>query len=294
MPFDPLLNPGVPVDLDLGGLAVTAFSISGLATYVLVPEFDACFDLGYCPIEATRLRNVFLSHCHLDHCGGARLHHSMRTMTGARPSRFYVPAPSAQPLRDLFAAHDRLDGREPRDYSEAIRPLAPGDEVRLSGRFTVRCFDVEHRIDSLGYTVSETRRKLRPAFAGLPGPAIAEARERGEELYDFHTINAFTYVGDSVIGTLRRHPEIGQSQVLFLECTHLPGTERSVSATWGHTHLEEILELAAERPEIFASPHIVLKHFSTRYDHRDILRVRDLLPPGLRERVTLLVPPRAR
>ncbi len=290
MPLQPLLNPGAPIDLDLGGLAVTAFSISGLATYVMVPAFDACFDLGYCPVEATKLRHVFLSHCHLDHCGGARLHHSMRRMTGARPSRFFVPAPSAQAFRELFAAYDRLDGKEPADYAEAIRALSPGDTVRLSGRFNVRCFDVEHRIDSLGYTVSETRRKLKAAYADLPGPAIAAARERGEELYDFHTLDAFTYVGDSVIGTLRRHPEIGQSQVLFLEATHLPGTERAVSAAWGHTHIEEIIELAREQPGIFASPHIVIKHFSTRYDLRDIVRAHRLLPDGLRERVTFLVP----
>src|SRR5262245_54996933 len=57
-----LHNPGRPVSLRLGGLDVEAFSISGLSTYVLVPSFDACFDLGHCSVEASHLRHVLLSH----------------------------------------------------------------------------------------------------------------------------------------------------------------------------------------------------------------------------------------
>lgn len=286
-------NPGAPLDLDLGGLKLTAFSISGVATYVMAPDLDACFDLGHCPVEATRLRHVFLTHCHQDHCAGAHRHQSLRQMFGARPSRIHAPSASAPLLRELFAAFDRLEGKEARDYSDVITGLAPDERVRLSGRYEVRAFEANHRLTSLGYTVTESRRKLKPAFLGLPGPEIALARERGEQLYDYQQHNLLTYLGDCTIETLQRHPEIGQSQVLFLEATHIPDTDREVSAHWGHTHIEEIIELAASNPATFASPHIVLKHFSTRYDVRDIRRSLDLLPPWLRAKVTLLIPPKA-
>ncbi len=62
-----LHNPGRPIALRLGSLEVEAFSISGLSTFVLVPSFDACFDLGHCSVEASHLRNVLLSHVHQDH-----------------------------------------------------------------------------------------------------------------------------------------------------------------------------------------------------------------------------------
>ncbi len=96
-------------------------------------------------------------------------------------------------------------------------------------------------------------------------------------------------MGDSTIATLERHPELGQSAVLFLEATHLPGTPSEMSAKYGHTHLDELAELYARAPEALSSPHIVLKHFSMKYRREDILAAKDSLPVGLRERVTLLV-----
>jgi ribonuclease Z len=290
MPLLDIHNPGAPLELTLAGLKLTAFSISAVSTYVLAPELDACFDLGHCPLEATRLRHVFLSHTHQDHCAGAHRHLALRRMYGARPSRFFVPAPSAAPMRELFDAMDRLERNEPADYSEIVRGLEPGDRVKISGRYEVRAFEARHRLPSLGYTVTEARRKLKAAYQGLPGPEIAKARERGEELHDVQHLDLLTYIGDSTIETLLEHPEVGQSQILFLEATHILDTPRETSHGWGHTHLDELVDLARTRPEIFASPHIVLKHFSTRYDRRDIRRAFAALPPWLRAKTTLLIP----
>lgn len=284
-----LHNPGQPHKLRLGHLDLTAFSISGVSTYVLAPELDACFDLGHCPLEATRLRHVLLSHTHQDHCTGAHRHLSLRRMFGARPSRIHCPAPSAQHLRELFQAFDRLEGREAGNYDEIIVGVEAGESIRLSGRFEARTFEVAHRITSLGFTVVEARRKLKEHLVGLPGPAIAAARGRGEELYDLSHHKLLTYIGDSTIETLEKHPEIGESEILFLEATHLPGTDPEVSRTYGHTNLEQIIALAHERPATFASPHIVIKHFSTRYSREEIVSSFGQLPPWLREKTTFLI-----
>ena len=82
---------------------------------------------------------------------------------------------------------------------------------------------------------------------------------------------------------------IGESEILFLEATHLPGTSRESSAKYGHTHLEEIAALAERRHGALASPHVVLKHFSMKYDEAQIRGAVEALPPWLRERVTMLV-----
>lgn len=286
-------NPGIPIYLDLGGLDLTAFSISAIATYVLAPDLDACFDLGHCPVEAAQLRHVFLSHCHQDHSAGALRHRAFRRMFGARPSRIFVPEESAPLFREWFAAMDRMDGTPSDDLPQVIRGMAPGDTFQLSGHYEVQAFQAIHRIPSLGFTVMERRRKLKPMYLELPGPEIAQAHRRGEELYDFKQIPLLTYLGDCTIQTLLEHPEIGQSQVLFLEATHLGETSREVSKTWGHTHLDEIIELAREQPHIFANSHIVLKHFSTRYSHHEILAAFKYLPDWLRKKTTLLLPEQA-
>lgn len=284
-----LHNPGAPVSLRFGELEIEAFSISGLATYVLVPAFDACFDLGHCPVEATKLRNVFLSHVHQDHAGGVPRHLSLRAMFGARPSRVYCPAESAPALIDVLRAWERLEEKPSADLEAHVRGLARGDTVPLGRRFTVHAFDVVHRITSLGYTVVEHRRVLRPEYRGLPGAEIHAARLRGETVADPDDHAVFTYVGDSTAETLRLHPEVGRSDVLFLEATHLPGTDRRASAQWGHTHLDELVEVAREVPEALASPHIVLKHFSMKYGETEIRKAIEALPSDLRRRITVLI-----
>lgn len=282
-------NPGAPASLRLGGHELAAFSVSGLATYVLAPGLDACFDLGHCPAEGAHLRHVLLSHVHQDHAAGVQRHLSLRAMHGQQPSRVWCPAESAAALVDLLRAWERLEQRPPEDLTEVVRPVAAGDRFTLQGRFDVRAFAVDHRIPSRGYTVIERRRKLRPEYRGLPAEAVQAARLRGETVAEETEHDALTYIGDSTIATLREHPEVGRSEVLFLEATHLPGTPPAVSARYGHTHLDELVALYHERPEVFASPHIVLKHFSMKYSEEEIAAAARALPEGLRARVTLLV-----
>jgi ribonuclease BN (tRNA processing enzyme) len=289
VPFYKLHNPGAPLDLRLGGLELTAFSISAVSTYVLVPAFDACFDLGHCAMEAARLRNVFLSHVHQDHAAGAPRHLALRQLYGSSLSRIYVPAESAANLVRLFRAFEALEEKPPADLGQAIRGVRAGDEVRLSQRYRVRAFDVVHRIASRGYTVLESRRTLRPGNEERLREELRQSRKRGEAVADVRDVPVFTYVGDSTIETLRRHPELGQSEVLFLEVTHLPGTNPAVSEKWGHTHLADLIALWDESPATLASPYIVLKHFSTRYKRSEIRAAIDQLPEELRRRVTVLV-----
>jgi ribonuclease Z len=209
-------------------------------------------------------------------------------MQGKRPSRVWCPAESAPTLVELFRVWERLERRDPEDLDAVVRPVAVGASLSLDARRFVRAFDVVHRIPSRGYTVIERRRTLRPAYRGLPSAEVHRAHLRGEAVSDEKEHAVFTYIGDSTIETLRRHPEVGRSEVLFLEATHLPGTPRATSARWGHTHLEELVALYHERPEIFASPHIVIKHFSMRYREQDIVRASGMIPKELRDRVTFL------
>jgi len=283
-----LHNPGSPITLNLSGLEVTAFSISGLATYVLVPEFDACFDLGHCSVEASHLRNVLLTHAHQDHSGGVHRHLSLRAMGGTRPSRVFLPRESAQGLVDLLHAFDRFEEQPPRDCSHVVQGVGAGERFALSPRFSVDAFDVVHRIASRGFTVIEHRKKLREAYQGLPGAEIHAARLRGETVHDVVDVARFTYVGDSTVETLRAHPELGKSDVLFFEVTHLSNTPRARSEQYGHTHIDDFLEFANTHPDALASRHIVLKHFSMKYDAAQIYAALESFPDWLRPRVTLL------
>jgi ribonuclease Z len=284
-----LHEPGHAVELRLGSLELEGFSISGLSTWIRVPAFDACFDLGHCTVEASHTRNVLLSHVHHDHALGVLRHIALREMTGARPSRIFVPEESRDALIEVIRAFHRMEQRGPIELHAMITGVPANSTFALSRSREVRAFDVTHRIASRGFTIIEHRRKLRADLRGLPGEEIAAARARGETIDEHVVVEPFTYIGDSTIATLEAHPEIARSEVVVLEATHLPGTDRSVSARYGHTHLEELAELHARRPEILASPHIVLKHFSMKYGRREIIESARILPEDLRARVTFLV-----
>lgn len=284
-----LHNPGLATSLRLGSFHAEAFSISGLATYVTVPSLDLSFDLGHCSVEASHCRSVLLTHVHQDHALGIVRHLSLRAMTSQSPSRIYLPDESLDATTEMLRAFRRMEGKDPEDLGATLIPVAPGASFELKPRVRVQAFDVNHRLASRGYTVRETRRKLKARYRSLPGEEIQAAHARGEELYDYREINVVTYIGDSTIETLRRHPEVGDSEVLFLEATHLPGTSLDASARYGHTHLDELVALFHEAPDTLRSPHIVLKHFSMKYSERDIRAAVQALPSGLRERVTALV-----
>jgi ribonuclease Z len=274
--------------MTLGGISFEAFSVSGLATYVMVPALDAVFDLGHCSVEAAALRNVFLSHVHQDHAGGVPRHLSLRAMFGSRPSRVYCPAQSANALIDMLHAWNRLEEKPETDLSQVVKPLLPGQTVSLGKRYSVQCFDVVHRVPSLGFTVIEHRTKLRAAYAGMPGIEIHAARLRGEVVSDVRDYPVLTYIGDSTIETLLNHPEVGLSEVLFLEATHVGDTPREAATKWGHTHLDEIVDLLRTHPEMLPNPHIVIKHFSMKYAEKHIRKAIEALPSEFRQRVTVL------
>ena len=288
-PLYPLHNPGLPTQLQLEGLDITSFSISGLATYVMIPALDACFDLGHCPAEAIGIRHLFLSHVHQDHAAGAIRHLSLRQMTGLSPSKIYLPAESAEAFIEVLRATERLERKEPRDLSKVVIPVAAGQTLQLSKRYRVDAFDVDHRVASRGYTVTESRRKLKPAYQDLTGPEIGELVRTGTEVSEYHDVQLFTYVGDSTLSTLKKNPDIGKSLILFLEATHLGDTSTQLSEQYGHTHLDEIAALWREFPAPFMAKHIVFKHFSMRY-HRDEIREQFAkLPKEWQEKITVLI-----
>jgi ribonuclease Z len=278
-----------PSRLRLGPLDLHGFSRSGLATYVLVPELDACFDLGHCDPAAAGLSHVLLSHVHHDHAGGLVRHLRLRALSGARPPRVYVPAESRDDLLHTLRAHERMERAAPQDLDSVVRGVSPGDSFPLSSRYSVRAFDVRHRAPSRGYTVTETRRKLKPAYLGLPGPEVGRLVQQGVQVADLTTHDLLTYVGDSTVETLHLHPELGRSEILLLEATYLPPDPTSAAARYGHTHLSELVDLHLRHPETLASPYLVLKHFSLKYGESQVRQALQALPDGLRQRTTALL-----
>ncbi len=284
-------NPGQPIVLELGNETLVAFSISALATYVMVPELNCAFDMGECLMEAVPLNRVFLSHAHGDHSRCLLRHESLRRLLGMEPATYYVPEQTLEGFKELSLAWKTLENVRDKNFAlPRFQPMADGDVVWMHRQLAAKAFKVNHTLPSLGYTLFDVRKKLKPEFQGRPGRELAEMRRRGEPFEEELWLPRLTFIGDSTIETLYRERHVGQSRILFLEVTYLMDDDRDIARQRGHTHLEDLLTFLKECPDVLNNEHIVLKHFFMCYDRRLILHtLKSRLPKSFLERVHILV-----
>lgn len=282
-----MTNVGNFTRLKLGGLTVEGFAISAIASYIMVPELKVVFDLGHCPLESLPM-TVFLSHTHKDHAAGVPLYFSLRDMQGMKGGKVFCPMGSAEKLVTMLQAFDAMEGTVVHDRSDSVYGVEPGNEFPF-GKHVVRVFGVTHRVESVGYTFIERKKKLLPEFQGATADVIVAARKAGTPVESLVDRPMVTYIGDSTIQTLVDHPEVGQSEILIIEATHMGDFSPEESVKMGHTHLDQITSLYEKSPEIFGSKYIVLKHFSLRYRDHQIRGYVEALPEGLRNRISLLL-----
>jgi ribonuclease Z len=250
---------------------IAGFSISGLATYVQVPDLDLCFDMGECPLSAVPLRHVFLTHAHGDHSRCVMRHAALRGMLGIEgEATIFMPDAIASAFLDVARAEARMEGIGDDIYRAPLVHALTGDRslVALPHRkdLFVSSFPVTHRVPSLGYTIVERRKKLKVEHASKTGPEIAALRKSGVDVQDIIDVPLVTFIGDCIGDSLLEQEHIWRSSVLILEATFVEPGEEAMARDKGHSHMADIgralrhaLASGATLPEL-----IVLKHFSMK------------------------------
>lgn len=284
-------NPGLPRTLKFDQETVVAFSISALSTYVLVPELNCAFDMGDCLLDAVPIQRVFVTHAHGDHTRCLFRHDSLRRLMGMEPATYYVPAPTLAGFKGLAEAWRSLERVKPARFEPPrLVGVEAGEVVWLHRQMAAKSFPVRHTVPSLGYTVYDVRKKLKAEYQGRPGPELARLRREGVTFEDEVWVPRLTFIGDSTIETLYEQPQVGESKILFLEVTFLMDDERELARRRGHTHVDDLVTFLRERPDVLRNEHIVLKHFSMRYDRGTIRHIlRSKLPADFMERAHILV-----
>ncbi|HUJ73881.1 MAG TPA: hypothetical protein VL359_03445 [bacterium] len=284
-------NPGKPIVLKFEQETVLAFSVAALSTYALVPELNCAFDMGDCLLDAVPLERVFVTHAHGDHTRCLLRHESLRRLLGMAPATYYVPQQSLEGFKALAQGWKTLENvRDAHYHPPQFHALKAGDVVWMHRQLAAKAFLVNHTLPSLGYTLFDVRKKLKPEFQGRPGPELHALRKQGVEFEQELWVPRLTFIGDSTIETLYRERHVGQSRILFLELTYLLDEDRELARQRGHTHLEDLLALLREHPDALPNPHIVFKHFSMRYDRGLILHtLQSKLPPDLLQRAHFLI-----
>ena len=282
-----------PVTLPVGGLTIEGFSISGLATWLTVPELGVMFDAGECPLSAVPIEHVFLTHIHGDHARCLSRHWQLRRMMRmTSPATYYVPAHAVDALRQIVVIEAGMEGVAEADVVFPNFQVLPEDGVTpFKKGLWVRAFPVKHRVPSQGFTIGRTVQKLKPEFADLTGPEIGAKRKAGVQVTDSVETPVITFIGDCEGISLTTQAHIWNSKVVVIECTYIEPEDTANAKEHGHTHLDEIVEVLS-RTVSSACEAVVLKHFSLKHDPKRIRElVTERIPAEWASRVHILLPP---
>lgn len=243
-------------------LTIEGYSRAAVQTYWRIPELKLGFDLGASPWSFMATPNWFVSHGHLDHVVAIPSYVSRRRLMKMEPPVIYLPTDLVDTVHRILRLFTRLDrGRLPCE----LIGVEPGDEIELSREHVASVVATKHRVHSLGFIVSERRRKLKPEYHGLPGEQIRDLRLSGVDVTAEVRMPRVAYLGDSAPEGLDANPAMFEAQVLIMELTFVaPSHKREKIHKFGHIHLDDVVERRGK----FRNECVIASHFSTRY-HRD-------------------------
>ncbi|NLF69239.1 MAG: metal-dependent hydrolase [Candidatus Anammoximicrobium sp.] len=250
--------------LEHGGLTVEGYSRAAVQTYWRIPELKLGFDLGAQPWDFMGTATWFVTHTHLDHIAALPVYVARRRLMKMEPPTIYLPEHAVELVERLLHVVSRLDrGRLPCELI-AVRP---GDEIELSRELVVTASATRHTVPSLGYLVWERRRKLKSEYQTLAGDQIRDLRLSGVEVTEERRIPLLGYLGDSEPHGLDAAPAMYEARILIAEMTFVsPSHRKEKIHKHGHMHLDDF----AERRERFKNERLIVAHFSTRCNERQI------------------------
>ena len=290
------------VRLHAGKVRLCGFSVSGLATYLQLPELDFCVDMVECPVSAIGINHVFLTHAHGDHSRCLMRHHSLRRMMGVeRPSVYYIPKDLVKSAEEWIHSEAMFEGvPEARFKLPKIVPMEAGEKVTLAYRkdLMLEAFPVKHAqvgkhfLPSMGVTLYNHKNKLKEEFLGLEPAEIIKLRADGvnitREVFD----PLITFMGDS-LGENLNDPALNaiwDSEVLVSECTFVDDDEEEIAQKKGHTHISASVNALNAHKKMMKCKNSVLNHFSMKYYAEHILEsIQNKIPEEFREKIIAFI-----
>ncbi|MHC4087679.1 MAG: MBL fold metallo-hydrolase [Planctomycetota bacterium] len=274
--------------IKIDDLEIIGYSVAGEETVVAMPQLDVCFDIGKAPHQIISINHILLTHGHMDHAAGIAYYLSHRNFSGQSPGTILAPGNLLGPMREIIDAWSRLDGNK---VPANLVGVKAGDEYQIKPNLFTRVFPTKHSKGSVGYTVLEKRKKIKPEYAKLKGPQIVELKKQGIEIDNPLEIPIVTYLGDTQNVDFSQLKYIVESKILIAECTFYE-TDHSGRAEAGrHMHVNEFAELI----EKLQNEHIVITHTTQRTPMREIRRIlKETLPAEKYDKAILLMANRRR
>jgi len=269
--------------IKIDDLEIIGYSVAGEETVVAMPQLDVCFDIGKAPDQVISINNVLLTHGHMDHAAGIAYYLSQRNFCGQSAGTILAPQNLLGPIREIIDAWGRLDGNQ---IPANIVGVKPGDEYQIKPNLFARVFPTKHSPGSVGYSVIEKRKKIKPEYARLTGPQIVELKKQHIEIDYPLELPIVTYLGDTQYVDFSQLKYIAESRILIAECTFYEDEHSGRAEAGRHIHIDEFATLLNK----MQNEHIIITHTTQRTPMWEIRKIlKETLPPEIYDRVILLM-----
>ncbi|MBE0537537.1 MAG: MBL fold metallo-hydrolase [Phycisphaerae bacterium] len=270
-------------NLTLDDLDIMGYSVAGEETVIAMPQLDVCFDIGKAPDQIVPINHVLLTHGHMDHAAGLAYYLSHRKFCGQSPGTVLAPANLIAPIRQILDAWGKLDGNA---VPANLVPVTAGDEYPIKPNLFARVFPTKHSRGSVGYTVLEKRKKLKPEYAGLTGPQIVELKKQGIAIDNPVEIPLVSYLGDTQYLDFGQLPYVARSKILIAECTFYIDEHAGRADAGRHMHIDEFAKLV----EDLENEYVLVTHLTQRTSMAEAKKLlREKLSPATLGKVFLLM-----
>jgi ribonuclease Z len=239
--------------IQIDDLDIIGYSIAGEETVVAMPQLDVCFDIGKAPE-------------HMDHAAGIAYYLSHRNFCGISPGTILAPKNLISPIKTIIEAWGKLDGNK---IPANLIGVKAGDEHQIKPNLFVRVFPTKHSKGSVGYSVIEKRKKLKPEYTSLKGPQIVELKKQEVEIDYSVEIPIVSYLGDTHYVDFSQLDYITKSKILIAECTFYEDKHTGRADAGKHMHINEFTQLL----ESLENEHIVITHTTQRTPMSEIRKI---------------------
>ncbi len=269
--------------IKIDDLEIIGYSVAGEETVVAMPQLDVCFDIGKAPDQVIGINNVLLTHGHMDHAAGIAYYLSHRNFCGMSMGTIVAPKGLLGPIEQIIDAWGKLDGNQ---VPANLVGVGPGDEYRIKPNLFARVFPTKHSRGSVGYSVIEKRKKIKPEYAKLNSKQIVELKKQGVEIDNPLEIPIVTYLGDTQYVDYSQLKYVAESKILIAECTFYEDEHIERAEAGRHIHVNEIGGLL----EKMQNEHIVLIHTTQRTSVNEVRKLlKESLPKEQYEKVILFM-----
>ena len=261
--------------IKIDDLDILGYSVAGEETVIGLPQLDVCFDIGKAPDQLISLNHVLLTHGHMDHAAGIAYYLSHRKFNGMSEGTVLTPPNTINPIGEILNAWGRLDGNRIPANLVAVKP---GDDYQIKPNLIARVFPTKHVRQSVGFSIIETRKKLKTEYQGLTGPQIVELKKQGVTIQNPLEIPIVSYLGDTAFVDFSQLDYVSKSKILIAECTFFEDDHIERAKAGKHMHIDEFGPLL-ERME---NEHIVMTHLTHR---TNVVEARKMLQKRLPSKV---------